>query len=218
MAERMAERRKCDGCRSKISLLEREIRRLTNLLIESRDRFEELVIESDERFKVALETARSDSLTGLLNRRGGEEALSRYFSILKRTPTKRNNFAILYLDLDRFKGINDTYGHSIGDEVLKFFTSKVSGVLRESDIFARMGGDEFLIILPGCGTARAEIVKKKIKKSLTEQQIRAGETMLSLSTSIGIAMARTISGNVRHWSRVLKMADKSMYEDKPKKE
>lgn len=159
-----------------------------------------------------------DHLTGLLNRRGMDEALAHHFSILSRDRCEKNNFAVLYLDLDRFRGINDTYGHQIGDEVIKFFAHILTETLRHHyDVIVRLGGDEFVVILPKCNLEQAEIVQGKIKGALEANPFTADGTTLSLCTSIGIAMALVPhDSEIRPLKKILELADKAMYADKEK--
>lgn len=156
--------------------------------------------------KLKLLVAR-DPLTGLLNRRGMDEALGGI-----------SNFAILNLDLDRFRGINNTYGHQIGDEAIKFFAEiLVETLRRDHDIIVRVGGDEFIVILPECDLDRAEYVKSKIKNALVAKPFVVDGLTLSLRTSIGIATAIDPKNpKVRTLETILTLADKAMYEDKEK--
>jgi diguanylate cyclase (GGDEF)-like protein len=89
--------------------------------------------------------ANLDPLTGLLNRRLFFVEANRVLDLAKR---RQHPFALLYLDLDGFKAVNDTNGHEVGDDVLCQVALRLKGLLRESDLLARMGGDEFLILLP----------------------------------------------------------------------
>jgi len=159
-----------------------------------------------------------DPLTGLLNRRGMDEALAHHFSILSRDTCAKNNFAVLNLDLDRFKGINDTFGHQIGDDVIRFFAKTLTDLLRDDyDVIVRLGGDEFIVILPECNLEQAECVKKKIKDTLATIPFTADGIMLSLRTSIGIATALVPDDfEIRPFKKILALADKAMYEDKEK--
>ncbi len=159
-----------------------------------------------------------DPLTGLLNRRGMEESLAHHFSILSRDTCQKNNFAVLNLDLDRFKGINDTYGHFIGDEVIKYFGVTLTNLLRDDyDVVVRLGGDEFIVILPESNHAQAEHVKRKIKATLATNPFNADGITLSLRTSIGIATALTPDDfEVRPFKKILEEADRDMYADKEK--
>ena len=160
-----------------------------------------------------------DPLTGLLNRRGGDEVLLHHFSILSRDNCEKNNFAVLDLDLDRFKGINDKHGHIIGDKVLIFLAETLTGTLRknEHDKVIRLGGDEFRIILPECTFEQAEIVKAKIKDVLATSLFEYGELKLSLRTTVGIATARIgTNDEIRQIAEIIELADKDMYEDKAK--
>ncbi|MBI5077918.1 MAG: GGDEF domain-containing protein [Candidatus Yonathbacteria bacterium] len=172
-------------------------------------------LEEQARYLMRLST--HDPLTGLLNRRGGDEVLAHHFSMLSRNNCEKNDFAVLDLDLDRFSGINDKYGHSVGDQVLVFFTKVLVGILRnnEHDIVVRLGGDEFRIILPECSFEHGEIVKTKIKDALMATAFEVSGIKLSLRTSVGVATARTPRSNeVRQIEEILKLADKAMYEDK----
>jgi diguanylate cyclase (GGDEF)-like protein len=159
-----------------------------------------------------------DPLTGLLNRRGMDEALAHHFSILARDTCAKNNFSVLNLDLDRFKGINDTYGHHIGDDVIRFFAQTLTETLRSNyDIVIRLGGDEFIVILPECNLEQAEIVKGTIKDVTADTSFNADGITLSLRTSIGVATALSpTDGKIRPIEAILKLADEDMYHDKEK--
>lgn len=176
---------------------------------------EEKLKEANEKLRIAENMATYDFLTGHLNRRGGEEILSHHFSILKRANGNKSNLAVLYLDLDRFKGINDKFGHDIGDNVLKFFSHTLNDVLRnEHDVVVRMGGDEFVIVLPECTLAQAEVVKGKIKNALAKKAFASDNVKLHLRTSIGVAMAYSEGRRLSTVKKILIQADKAMYEDK----
>lgn len=157
-----------------------------------------------------------DLLTGLLNRRGGQEILDHHYSILTRDSCDTNNFAVLYLDIDLFKQINDTYGHAIGDRVLIFFGRTLRKKLRTHgyDTVIREGGDEFKIILPDCTYESALNVKQKIKCAFMEEQFSEGDIELSLRTSIGVAIARMENGEILPLDEILRIADSDMYVDK----
>lgn len=160
--------------------------------------------------------ATRDPLTGLLNRRGGSEILEHHHTFLVRSKSAKNNFAVLNLDLNRFKGINDKYGHETGDLVLKFFGEILTKKLRghEHDIIVRAGGDEFLVILPGATLDQAKTVKQKIKNLLHEEPFKGNGLTLILYSSIGIAMAMTEEGEILPLGEILKLADVDMYIDK----
>lgn len=178
-----------------------------------------LRIKDLEKQNKALELlATHDPLTGLLNRRGMDEALAHHFSILSRNKCEKNNFAVLNLDLDRFKGINDTYGHQIGDEVIKYFAKTLTDLLRDDyDIVAHISGDEFIIILPKSNLEQANIVKDTIKNVLVKTPFDTDGVALSLRASIGIATALDSSnGKIRPLKDTLVLADKDMYRDKAK--
>lgn len=156
-----------------------------------------------------------DELTGLLNLRGGNQIMEHHHSGLMRDPCERNNFAVLNLDLNRFKGINDKYGHKTGDQVLKFFGEILTKNLnRGQDVVIRVGGDEFVVFLPECSLLQAEAVKAKIKNALLAEPFESNGLKLSLRTSVGIATALTENGGVLSLDQVHRVADNAMYADK----
>lgn len=146
----------------------------------------------------------TDALTGLLNRRGFLQELQAAISRHQRTGQKA---ALLYLDLDGFKRINDTLGHERGDQVLRQVSVQLKGCLRPYDRLARIGGDEFTVILDSLGSsAEAAAVAQKLVQQVSDQ---AGEGDLSgLGVSIGIACLPTDGDTVED---LLRAADMAMY-------
>ncbi len=151
-----------------------------------------------------------DDLTGLANRRLFKEKLDQLIALSHR---HKQSMALLFLDLDHFKKINDNLGHSVGDEALKETARRLKGHLRDSDVSARMGGDEFTLILPDTGTKAAENVAKKVLESLLTPYILKGEEY-TLGTSIGIAIYPQDSKNAEE---LLHLADEAMYKAKKTK-
>lgn len=146
----------------------------------------------------------TDALTGLLNRRGFLQELQAAISRHQRTGQKA---ALLYLDLDGFKRINDTLGHERGDQVLRQVSAQLKGCLRPYDRLARIGGDEFTVILDSLGSpAEAAAVAQKLVQQVSDQ---ADEGDLSgLGVSIGIACLPTDGDTVED---LLRAADTAMY-------
>jgi len=118
---------------------------------------------SVKKFKLS-RLAYYDKLTGIYNRRKLDELLSMEHKITKRY---NRSLSALFFDIDHFKKVNDTYGHDIGDVVLSNLATLISHQIRETDIFARWGGEEFIILLPETTTLEAEILAEEIMMSLS---------------------------------------------------
>jgi diguanylate cyclase (GGDEF)-like protein/PAS domain S-box-containing protein len=152
--------------------------------------------------------AHFDALTGLPNRSLFLDRLQQAISLCKRTS---EHTALLFLDLDKFKPVNDTYGHAMGDALLKAVAERLQNCVRESDTVARIAGDEFTIILSrvGCRTD-ATAVAEKIVRAIGEPFAIDGQT-LRIGISIGIAL---YPDDARHEQELVKRADDAMYQAK----
>ena len=148
--------------------------------------------------------ANTDGLTGLYN--------ERYFdALLKENELNRTPFVLFYLDLDRFKPVNDRYGHDVGDQLLKEVASRLRGCVRESDAVFRIGGDEFALIVNGAiteGFCKSRV--EKIKAAIREPY-RLKDAEVQVGTSCGCAVYPSDSDDVR---AIRILADHRMYEDK----
>ena len=129
--------------------------------------------------------AQYDPLTDLPNRRLFSDRLQQALALAERDRTR---LAVMFLDLDRFKPINDKYGHAMGDVVLKEVATRIQSSLRASDTLARIGGDEFVVLLPNVSSVRDVVgVAEKVREVLNQPFIVDGQVM-SLSSSAGIAL------------------------------
>ncbi len=127
-----------------------------------------------------------DELTGIFNRR---YLIQRLHEEIKLAQDKGGIFSVVMADLDKFKAINDTYGHSAGDQVLQYFVTKLKQNLRESDVICRCGGDEFIILLPETSGKIAVSIMQRVKRSIEKESFPlAGENAeIPLSFSAGVA-------------------------------
>jgi diguanylate cyclase (GGDEF)-like protein len=153
-----------------------------------------------------------DPLTDLLNRRVMEQVLRREFDRARRYGTE---LAILFLDIDRFKGINDRYGHDLGDEVLKWVGNRLLTMSRQSDVVARLAGDEFVIILPNTSADRAYRFVDRLQTFFLSTHLAHDGKVIPVSISCGIAtMSDTGMTDARS---MLKKADERLYHSKNSK-
>jgi diguanylate cyclase (GGDEF)-like protein len=152
--------------------------------------------------------ATHDGLTGLPNR---ALALDRLAQSLARARRSQTGVAVLYLDLDLFKQINDAWGHEAGDSVLREVAKRLKACVRRSDTVARLGGDEFLLVLSEAAERRAaEAVAAKVVRSLS-RDISVGESSCSVGVSIGISL---YPQDGREAKELIRAADAAMYADK----
>ncbi|MBI2234548.1 MAG: diguanylate cyclase [Micavibrio aeruginosavorus] len=161
-------------------------------------------------YEVSLSMALTDSLTGLYNRRYMEVHLQK---LLQKNELQNKNLCVLLLDIDHFKSINDSHGHAIGDEVLKTFAFRLKDSLRSFDLVTRLGGEEFVAILPDITVDLAHLVAERLRRSIAEKPFKCGAKVgaLTVTTSIGGAIIEAGNHSVQS---VLDRADKALYEAK----
>ena len=161
-------------------------------------------------YEISLSMALTDSLTGLYNRRYLEVHLDK---LLEKNKDSKKSLAVLMLDIDHFKPVNDTYGHKAGDETLKIFAKRIQDNLRSFDLVARLGGEEFVAILPDISERRTYIVAERLRRSIADEPFDVGleSGPINITTSIG----GTIVDFEKHTvEEVLERADKALYEAK----
>jgi len=152
--------------------------------------------------------ATTDELTGISNRRHFMELAQ---SEVGRAKRQKNALALALIDLDQFKLINDTYGHSAGDHVLVAFTKTCLTNIREIDIFARFGGDEFSLLLPNSNSTQAGNIIERIYKNLANRPEKYRGNKISISISSGIT---SYSGKNDSLDKLLSRADQALYNSK----
>ena len=148
--------------------------------------------------------SKTDSLTGLANRR---EIFSQLSDEISRMDRGEQNSTLVYIDLNKFKEINDKYGHKIGDKALVEFSEKMSNLLRDSDRFGRIGGDEFVILLYGTNEKETEAFFNRVAKCKFEVDVE-GKTVVPISFSVGWVEWSEGIETVQEW---LDKADEVMY-------
>lgn len=152
--------------------------------------------------------ARRDGLTGLLNRRAMHELLDQHARQRRRA---QDSFSVLMIDVDHFKAVNDVHGHAIGDLALRHIARNLTLALRAEDRMARFGGEEFVVLLVGCGLTRATAEAERLRLCVQSLPLADGVVSVSLTVSIGVA---EWAGQGEEVSRLLVRADEALYRAK----
>lgn len=152
--------------------------------------------------------ATHDHLTGLSNRSTVVEQLALE---LRRTSRDLEPLSVVLADLDHFKQVNDTYGHGAGDAVLREAAKRIRSVLRPQDSLGRYGGEEFLLVLPGCGESAAKGVAERVRATIAEQPVCVGPLTLSMTASMGLACTSSWTDSA---SELIERADRALYRAK----
>ncbi|MFC1813924.1 GGDEF domain-containing protein, partial [Thermodesulfobacteriota bacterium] len=147
-----------------------------------------------------------DPLTDLLNRRVMEDVLKREFT---RAVRYKSSLTVVFIDLDDFKTINDTYGHDRGDDLLKHVAKLLIDRCRETDVVARFAGDEFVIILPETSPENAERLIFRLMKDLSKYPLKKRGVTIPISISYGVASTKDTS--IKNHQQLLKKADQKLY-------
>ena len=153
--------------------------------------------------------ASTDGLTSCLNRVAFTTLVDAYLERVDRRE-RRGQGALLVMDVDHFKNVNDIYGHDAGDEALKLIVQSIRSTLREVDLVGRMGGEEFSVFLPGILPDQAVVVAERIRETVKAANFRPAGALHKLSISIGgVTFFRSTS-----FAELFKFADKRLYDAK----
>ncbi len=150
--------------------------------------------------------SRTDQLTGLANRRHFEEVLNRFYEQAKRYGRP---LSLIVMDLDHFKTINDTWGHPTGDEMLKVMGNCIESACRKADLPARIGGDEFAVLLPETPSIEAEVVAERIRETIASKVITVKSTQMNVTISLGLTDLN--AGEIDSGHAMISLADKALY-------
>jgi two-component system, cell cycle response regulator len=164
-----------------------------------------------ENVQAAIELALVDPLTGLNNRRFLETHLTH---ALDQAAHSGRPLSLMMLDIDHFKSVNDSYGHEAGDEVLRVFARRVRGALRSPDLVCRLGGEEFVIVMPDTPLVAAERVAERVRRAIAREQFlitdAGGQRLIAVTTSVGLAER----GGDANADALLRRADRALYASK----
>jgi len=152
--------------------------------------------------------ATTDGLTGLNNHRFFQETLT---TELERSKRYGRPFGLLLMDIDHFKKFNDTYGHPVGDLVLKEMSGCIRRSIRQTDFPARYGGEEFIVVLPEIDEKGAIVTAERIRQTVEAHVVQSGDKALKVTMSVGVA---TFPGSAQEKPALINCADKALYQSK----
>ncbi len=168
------------------------------------------ISERKENERKLEQLATTDPLTGLCNRRAFIERLHEEQRLSRRL---QHESALMMIDFDHFKVINDRYGHQAGDEVLQHFAQLATDCLRETDLLGRLGGEEFALLLPGTDLQGAHHLAERIRQCLEQHPTRTADRQIPMTLSIGLTLLHNDDADT---SAALSRADKALYQAKHK--
>jgi diguanylate cyclase (GGDEF)-like protein len=161
-----------------------------------------------ERIKYLQQQADRDHLTGLFNRRSLEVLAKKTFTMAAFNSQK---VSVITFDIDRFKVINDTYGHDVGDKAIQYVSELIMSCTRDSDIVSRYGGEEFVVLLPQTSQEHAMVLAEKIRIKIQNSPLALNELMIEMTVSGGVSQyLETEKG----WFDILKRSDGALYQAK----
>ncbi len=163
-------------------------------------------VQRELQYRQLSKLAALDPLTGIFNRRTFFDLALRQYSLHGR---QQRSLALLMIDLDHFKRINDTYGHRKGDQALRAVADHIAEEIRQGDIFARIGGEEFCLLLPDTDAAGARHVANKLCRALNRILLNPADPATQLTASIGVASGTPQAGS--SWNQLFDSADRRLY-------
>ena len=162
-----------------------------------------------QNLQASIEMAVVDALTGLNNRRYFESHLASLLTVAAR---RHSPLSLVVLDIDHFKSVNDTHGHDAGDLVLKSFAKRIRRIVRQADLPCRLGGEEFVVIMPDTTLAEAAQIAERLRAGVQAEHFAIGPNRapIPVTVSIGLADAGTVSDP----HALFKRADAALYRSK----
>lgn len=197
----------------RLSLMNLDYDQMNKQLIQAKIALEKLTRELEEKNKVLDNLANLDGLTGIYNHRYFQNTLEQEIS---RATRRETSLALLLIDIDHFKNFNDTYGHQIGDFVLKEFAETLKKNLRNYDTLARYGGEEFAVILPDSTEEEAMLVAEKLRQAVEHKVFADSRSEYRVTASFGIAACAPAIIDDFSKSSFINKADEALYEAKDK--
>ena len=199
------------------------LRRITLTLNQERSQREEIIVERTASLHQEIESRRAsqkqlnyiahhDELTHAKNRRWILKHLEELVALQKTNPTPESDIAILMMDIDHFKQINDQHGHDAGDSVLRHFVRIIQKELRQNDHLGRYGGEEFIILLRGTSTAKAFEIAERLRQTVAIEEFQHADLMIRISTSIGVSFS-TATHPIDS-SELISRSDQALYQAK----
>ena len=188
-------------------MMQSDIVRSRDVLLAQRDQAaasEEKILKLEKELSQLSEKVRIDQLTGVLNRRGLDDA---FFQEIARAQRGKSALSVVLLDIDNFKSLNDTRGHGAGDIALQHLTAVIKDIVRPTDVVARFGGEEFVVLLPDTAIEEAADIISRLQRVLTKKFFMHNNERLLITFSAGIALFKPDEGQ----ESVLQRADQSMY-------
>jgi diguanylate cyclase (GGDEF)-like protein len=168
-----------------------------------------LLMHTERAEALSIQLAATDPLTGALNRRTFSEIAESELELCRRLNAP---FSVMMLDLDRFKLVNDTYGHLAGDIALKRFAAIVQGCLRKQDLLVRYGGEEFCVLLPNVSIESAQALAERVRIAVSESPFAVARFSIPITTSAGVSSLE--NGSDGTLNTVLARADEALYRAK----
>jgi diguanylate cyclase (GGDEF)-like protein len=178
---------------------------LCDFLSSSPEQFQNTKIIEESVFTRVIEGTTHDSLTTLFNRPYFDEIFEQHISLARRYGT---DLSILFLDIDDFKNVNDTYGHSVGDTTLQSIGRIIKQEIRDSDVAARYGGEEFVVLMPHTESIHAFVLAERIRLRIEQQELDADGKIYRVTISGGLA---SFPANARDSKELLHKADSALY-------
>lgn len=177
-------------------------------LQQTKKQLNRLVKEQEKLTNLLRKLASTDPLTGLWNRR---HLLTIGFQEFNRACRYKRSLSVLIVDMDNFKQINDEYGHTMGDEILKGVAKSIVGSLREADYCGRFGGEEFVTLLPETDSAGAMRVAERLRQGVEQITIGIGEEQVQMTVTVGVASYQLDDSSIEV---IIQRANKALYHAK----